>query len=386
MPAPRPLACLLVEDSEDDASLLFHHLAGGGYELNALRVETAPTMSAALKERTWDLVISDHSLPHFDAPSALGVLKESGLDLPFIVVTGTIGEERAVELMKGGAHDFVLKGNMKRLIPAIERELREAVNRKAKREMEGERARVLEQLRKNIELRDEFLAVASHELSTPLTPMRLQTRLLRQTLDQEPATAETLQSARKMVAVSERQLDRLVHLVEQMRDDSRIRAGRLILSLRETDLTALVAGAIEGIKEKLTSADCHAELEAQPGVFASVDATRIADVLANLLSNSLTYAPGKPIHIGLRSDGTQATITVRDFGIGIDPKDQARIFERFERAVPVKHFGGLGLGLYLSREILAAHGGSIEVESEPGSGATFKITLPLRPGAGKESS
>jgi len=133
-----PLRVLFVEDSEDDAFLLRRELHRAGYDLTDLRVETGPAMRAALTEQTWDVVLSDFSLPHFDMPRALQVVQQLGLDLPFIIVSGTIGEEAAVEALKAGAHDFMAKGKLSRLVPAIERTMGEAAGRRARRQRERE--------------------------------------------------------------------------------------------------------------------------------------------------------------------------------------------------------------------------------------------------------
>ena len=133
---PRPLRVLLVEDSADDAELMLLELSQGGFEPVWLRVETAEEMRDALREGSWEVVLSDNTLPSFGAAQALAVLKQTGLDLPLIVVSGTIGEDIAVELMRAGASDYFLKGNIARLVPAIERELREAENRRARHRAE----------------------------------------------------------------------------------------------------------------------------------------------------------------------------------------------------------------------------------------------------------
>ncbi|HEX7669399.1 MAG TPA: PAS domain S-box protein, partial [Polyangiaceae bacterium] len=132
-----PLRALVVEDSEDDALLLARELRRGGCDVTYERVETAGDMKAALESGAWDVVISDYSMPHFSAPGALRVLRETGLDLPFIIVSGTVGEDVAVEAMKAGAHDYILKGNLTRLGPAVRREIEQAANRKARTKAEA---------------------------------------------------------------------------------------------------------------------------------------------------------------------------------------------------------------------------------------------------------
>src|SRR5215208_7417084 len=130
------LRILLIEDSEDDARLVLREIQRSGYEVEFERVETADAMRAALARQTWDLIICDFSLPHFSAPNALELLKKSDYDLPFIIVSGTIGEESAVNALKAGAHDFIIKGKFARLGPALERELREAQVRQERQQAE----------------------------------------------------------------------------------------------------------------------------------------------------------------------------------------------------------------------------------------------------------
>src|SRR4028119_2237363 len=131
-----PLRVLIVEDSEDDAELLLYELECGGYDLISQRVDTSTAMNAALDKQQWDVVIADYSMPSFSAPEALKLLKERGLDLPFIIVSGTIGEDIAVAAMKAGAHDYLMKGKLARLVPAVERECKEAIERRKRREAE----------------------------------------------------------------------------------------------------------------------------------------------------------------------------------------------------------------------------------------------------------
>src|SRR5688572_23888266 len=162
------LRILLIEDSEDDASLVLREIQRGGYKVDCERVETAEAMQSALKRQTWDLIICDFSLPSFSAPKALELLKKTNIDLPFIIVSGTIGEESAVNALKAGAHDFLIKGNFARLIPAIQRELKEAAIRRERREREREL---------------EAIALVSAQLRTAKTFYEMLSHLLDQTLE-----------------------------------------------------------------------------------------------------------------------------------------------------------------------------------------------------------
>ena len=162
------LRILLIEDSEDDARLVLREVQRAGYEVDSERVETAEAMRATLTRQAWDLIICDFSLPSFSAPKALELLKESGIDLPFIIVSGTIGEESAVNALKAGAHDFIIKGNYARLIPAIQRELKDAATRRERREREREL---------------EAIALVSSKLRTAKTFNDMLSHLLDQTLE-----------------------------------------------------------------------------------------------------------------------------------------------------------------------------------------------------------
>jgi response regulator RpfG family c-di-GMP phosphodiesterase len=164
----KPLRVLLVEDSEDDAQVMIRELKKGGYEPGYERVYSADTMSAALREKIWDVILCDYRLPQFDGPAAIALLKESGIDIPLIIVSGAIGEETAVECMRVGAHDYVMKGNLSRLAPAIKRELKEAESRGERKRAEEQLRVSLGQLRRAVETTIQVLVMAV-EVKDPYT-------------------------------------------------------------------------------------------------------------------------------------------------------------------------------------------------------------------------
>ncbi len=234
----RPLRVLIVEDSENDALLLVRELGSRGYEPIVERVETADGMRAALKRRSWDIVVSDYSMPSFSGPAALSVLKETGLDIPFIIVSGTIGEETAVDAMRAGAQDFMIKGKLARLLPAIERGIREAESRRAgiaeRARNEAERDRLLNELREAVRVRDTFLAIAAHELKTPLTALQLQIHLLQKS-DGVTSAAMSAQRLEHDVEMIARQTTRLHALIENFRQVRRRQANQHLGFLRRVD-------------------------------------------------------------------------------------------------------------------------------------------------------
>jgi len=235
-------------------------------------------------------------------------------------------------------------------------------------------ARLVRETQKAVRLRDEFLSVASHELRTPITSLMLTVeRLLRSGATGKPLSAESLSSSINRVQHS---AERLRRLTDELLDVTRIEQGRLELNLATVELGALARQVVEELKFELAAARCPTAIEADEAVAGVWDPSRLDQVITNLLTNALKFGPGHPIDIRIRNVGEAAQLSVRDYGVGIEPARQPFVFDRFERAVSSKHYGGLGLGLYIARRIVRAHGGDLRVESEPGRGATFTVTLP----------
>ncbi|WP_163997501.1 PAS domain S-box protein [Pyxidicoccus caerfyrddinensis] len=237
-------------------------------------------------------------------------------------------------------------------------------------------ARLYAQAQRAIRLRDEFLSIASHELKTPLTPLALKLQGMKRTLPVE-SLGDSAERMRADLELAQRQVRRLAELVDGLLDVSRIRAGRLQLELELVDLSALVRELVERYEPQAQRAQSRIFLEADPSILGRWDRSRLEQVVSNLLSNALKYGAGRPVHVRVSASGGTARLEVRDEGIGIEPQSLHRIFQRFERAVSERHYGGLGLGLYITRQIVEAHGGCVRAESAPGQGATFTVTLPL---------
>lgn len=479
------LRVLLVEDSPVDAVMIERALGRAGHAIALTRVDTAEGLTDALGREPWDLVLSDYSMPGWSGLDALAIAQELAPDLPFILVSGTIGEEVAVEAMRSGASDYLLKDRLTRLPAAVERAVEAAevrreygrsrvalaflaqatatlshsldpeavaetlvalavplladgavvhlvegdgsLRRVAVHDLVGpdatdaravtlplamrdttlgwltlvssgaarpmiddglatelaaraavalQNAVLYRQAEAAIAVRSEFIQIAAHELRTPLTPLSLQVEgLLRSSRDAGADTPLTRFEAD--IAATGRYVQRLTTLVDRLLDVSDLGLGLPRLMRETVDLAAVTAEVAATFAPQAREAGTALEVRAQGPVVGAWDRVRMGQVLGHLLSNALKFGAGKPVVVTVESDGTRVRIAVRDHGPGIDAADRARIFERFERAVSLRRHGGFGVGLWMAREIVRAHGGTLTVASEIDEGSTFTIDVPI---------
>ncbi|MFL5356441.1 ATP-binding protein [Archangium sp.] len=241
----------------------------------------------------------------------------------------------------------------------------------------ADNARLYRDAQRAVQLRDEFLAVASHELKTPLTPLALKLQVLTRevrTLGDSPQVQRLLGH----LEVGLRQVKKLAELMNGLLDVARLSEGRLRIEREELDLVGLVRELAARLHSQAAQAGSPLVLEADAPVVGQWDRLRLEQVVSHLITNAIKYGAGHPVSIHVRSTGERALLVVRDQGIGIEPQVLARLFRKFERGVSERHYGGLGLGLYVTQQILQAMGGSVTAESSPGHGATFTVELPPR--------
>ena len=229
-----------------------------------------------------------------------------------------------------------------------------------------------------IRVRDEFLSIASHELKTPLTPLQLQIHTLEKRTRELTSDEYSRAWLEKRLATIRRQGDRLNRLVGELLEISRIMGGRLHLQLERVDLGEVTREVVAEFGERPDLPSSEMRIDVPAGIVGRWDRLRLEQILSNLLSNALKYGQGEPVDIEARLTGGHTVITVQDRGIGIAPQDQERVFGRFERAVSSHHYGGFGLGLYITKQLCEAMGGTISVKSEPNKGSTFTVSLPLQ--------
>ncbi|HEX6271855.1 MAG TPA: ATP-binding protein [Polyangiaceae bacterium] len=226
-----------------------------------------------------------------------------------------------------------------------------------------------EDLKQAIQARDEFLSIASHELRTPLTALKLRLQALLYAKGLDEKLERKLESAA-------RQTQRLERLIDNLLDISRMTTGHLELEPEPLDLAEVGHEVVERLREEASSLGSLIQFEAASRASGQWDRLRVEQVVTNLLTNAMKYGEGKPIMVRVSEDEQNAELSVRDRGIGIAPEDVERIFHQFERAANRRAAGGLGMGLYIARQIVEAHGGHIEVESKPGEGSLFRVRLP----------
>jgi signal transduction histidine kinase len=367
-----PLRVLLVEDSEDDALILGQHLERGGYELDVLRVDTADTFKRALDQGGWDIVLSDYVLPGYNGLDALRAVQERKLDVPFIIVSGNIGEETAVEAMRAGADDYVMKSNLARLVPAVERELRDSRLRRL-RTAEALRAedalaeRTLELERSNREL-EEFANIASHDLSAPLRVTAGYLELF------DHRHGDSVDEQGKLLLESAfRGTERMQRLIDDLLLYAR--ASQDPLQLADVDTAALVRDVVEDFSTEI--ADKGAEVEVDPLPHIHSVYAPLSQVLHNLIGNSLKFTNGKTPQIQISACKLDRVwrFSVRDNGIGVEPRHVETTFRMFQRLHGAK-YPGTGMGLALSKRVVERLGGELWHEPASKGGSIYHFTIP----------
>lgn len=230
---------------------------------------------------------------------------------------------------------------------------------------------------KEIKVRDEFLSIASHELKTPLTSTLLKLQIALNNIKNVSLADFSVQKLLEMLESAEQQTQRLSRMINDLLNVSIIRTGRLDLEFEETDLSQIVKDVAGSFSERAEKEGYKVRVEAEDKIKAVIDKVRVSQVVTNLISNALKYGLGNPISVKAYKYSSIGKIIIEDHGIGIPTNQQDKIFSLFER-VHNNNYTGLGIGLYISSQIVKAHKGKIDVQSKPGKGSIFTVELPLK--------
>lgn len=377
---------------DDDHALLEALPEALRLRMGDITIDTCDSAPLALEQMAgydYDTIVTDIKMPGMDGLALLGRIHDMRPETPTILITGHGEHDLAVQALRGGAYDFIQKPiDRDYVVASLQRAIQVRVLRREveqqQRSLEHHAAsleQVVEErtreLREANEAKDLFLSIASHELKTPLTTLKTMTQLTRRRLE-KVAAPET-----QYLMTMERAIQRLETLVHDLLDTARITSGKLTLRLEPVDLIDLCR---QVVAEQQTASDREITLEFHRGtpevLTLDADRDRLGQVLTNLLSNAVKYSePGQPVAITLRKSGYEVVVAVQDRGPGIPPEHLPHIFDQFYQVtgtnVQTGSRIGLGLGLYISRDIVERHGGRIWAESVLGKGSTFSLALPL---------
>ncbi len=365
------LRVLLVEDNSADIELVLRELRHGGFEVSSDVVQTAEEFTQQVRANSYQVVLADYNLPQWRGMEAVEVLRREGLDIPLILVSGALGDLTAVECIKRGATDYVLKDRLARLPLAIRAALQEKRLREERKRAQDDLAKKVGELaRSNAEL-EQFAYVASHDLQEPLRMVAAYTQLLA-----ERYRGQLDEQADKYISYAVDGATRMQTLIQDLLAFSR--AGRQGTDLESTDCNEVVEQALKNLQAAIRESDARVDLGSLPSVMAN--RAQLVQLFQNLIGNAIKFRGNEPpvIQVDAERQEDEWLFTITDNGIGIAPEYRQDIFTVFKRLHTRAEYPGNGIGLAICRKIIEQHGGRIWVESQPGRGSSFKFTLPMR--------
>jgi signal transduction histidine kinase len=362
------LRALLVEDNALDAALVVRALNKDGFNVTADVVQDEATFTRVLRANPPEVVLADYNLPNWKGMESLAILRREGLDIPMILVSGALGDVNAVECIKQGATDYVLKDGLARLPEVVRRALREKSERTWRRQAEEDLARKVDELaRSNADL-EQFAYVASHDLQEPLRMVTAYTQLLA-----ERYRGKLDENADKFIGYASEGAQRMQVLIHDLLAFSRVGGKEARESVNCNAVMKDVLQALAAAIEESAAVVRHDEL---PAVWAA--RTQVAQVFQNLIGNAIKFRGKEPPLVSVQAEqaGQQWQFSVSDNGIGVAPEYAENVFVVFQRLHGRAEYPGNGIGLAICKKIVEHNGGKIWVEPRAGSGSTFKFTLP----------
>jgi signal transduction histidine kinase len=376
-PQPNELRVLHVEDNELDAELVAQALRNGGFSFSVVVVQTETGFERQLRLQSPDVVIADYDLPQWKGMEALDVLRREGLEIPLILVSGALGDVTAVECIKRGATDYVLKDGLARLPEAVRRALQEKRMLRLRRQAEQDLARKVEELaRSNADL-EQFAYIASHDLQEPLRMVATYTQLLG-----ERYRGRLDENADKFIGYASEGALRMQTLIQDLLAFSRV--GRSGDACGRVDCDAAVEEVLQSLGPAMRASGAVVTHAALPMVWA--DRSQVAQIFQNLIGNAIKFRGKEAPAISVQAEkaGQQWLFSVSDNGIGIAPEYREHIFVVFQRLHTRAEYAGNGIGLAICKKIVEHCGGKIWVEAQADHGSIFKFTMPCDGPAEKE--
>jgi signal transduction histidine kinase len=383
---------LIVDDLPENLLALEASIRDDGYEVH--QASSGEQALALLLEHEFALAILDVQMPGMNgfelAELMRGMARTRHLPIVFVSAAGReLGyafkgyENGAVDFLYKPLDAVAVKSKVKVFVDLHRQrsELRDQLDaleeaRRVQQTLVAELQAAQGELQHALQMRDEFMSMVVHELRTPLSVLAMETRVRQHHLANDNASHFSGDNLARMLERDQRQVRSLTRLIDDMLDVTQIQHGKLSIRRGPCDLAALLRRVVDEVAGQ--RGDVTITLQAEGGPMpGDWDEFRLEQVIVNLLTNALRYGEGKPLSVALERGSTAATIRVQDQGVGIAPEDQVRVFEQFVRVGDRRRVNGLGLGLYITKQLVEAHGGTIAVASAPGEGSTFTVVLPL---------
>jgi len=374
------LHVLLLEGDSADRELILRELAKGEFEITSDVVQTAEEFRQRIRDQPPDVVLSDYNLGQWRGTEALEILREEGLDIPLILVSGALGDVTAVECIKQGVTDYVLKDSLARLSVALRGALKDKKSREERQRAQESLAQKVEELARSNRDLEQFAYVASHDLQEPLRMVAAYTQLLgeryRGRLDDQ---------ADKYINYAVDGAERMQSLIHDLLAFSRV--GRQETELKNTDCNEVVGAALKDLQAAIS--ESGAVVEREPLPWLKANESQLKQVFQNLLGNALKFrgAQAPVIHISAQRQGADWIFSVADNGIGISTENLESVFIIFNRLHTRTEYPGNGIGLAICKKIIERHGGSIEALPGADGGTILRFALPAgRPADIQESA
>jgi signal transduction histidine kinase len=369
---PTPLRVLVVEDVPADAQMEIAELRRSGYDVSADIVDTSDRLRESLSRHIYDAILADYRLPQFRGMETLDILAQKGLSTPLILVTGALSPETAVECVKQGATDYVLKDNLARLPVCVKRALEETRLRQERSRAQQQLAEKVEELARSNSDLEQFAYIASHDLQEPLRMVASYTQLLA-----ERYRGQLDEAADRYIGYAVEGATRMQALLEDLLAFSRI--GRDGAGHAAADANQALAEALENLALPIKQNAVTVTRSSLPTVLC--DRFQLVQLFQNLIGNAIKFRGQEAPQVAISAQrlGQVSQFTVADNGIGIAPEHRDFIFKIFHRLHTRAEYPGNGMGLAICKKIVERHGGRIWVESELGRGSTFQFTFPVAP-------